>query len=234
MKKIIDIINNPTVSSSIFGAVIGSLVTAFFNNRGRKKDSKEKYKDRKYEEYKNKPELRVVKGNNESKPDISIINVPIYAKYINKECKIVYPKEEVEKREYLYKDIVIKNIGENSINQLDICVANQKHNILSKLEEIDYLAENELLNYNYCYDFKIMPNEVLKIRLYYLKSYNENSNYNCDLCFLFIDSFGNMYEQPFFFEKENLYEPTVITAKDYRNNVTTDVAEECFKNPCNW
>lgn len=234
MKKIIDIINNSTISSSILGAVIDSMVTAFFNNKERKKDNKEKYKDRKYEEYKNKPELRVVKENNGGKPEISIISVPIYAEYTNRKYKIVFPKEEVEKREYLYKDIVIKNIGKNSINQLDICVANQKHNILSKLEEIDYFVENEFLNYNYCYDFKFMPNEVLKIRLYYLKSYNENSNYNCDLSFLFIDSFGNMYKQHFFFEKENLYEPIVITAKDYRNDVITDVAEECFENPLKW
>jgi len=39
---------------------------------------------------------------------------------------------------------------------------------------------------------------------------------------LFRDSYNNLWEQPFWYEENNLYEPRNVTRREYRSYVTMD------------
>ena len=58
--------------------------------------------------------------------------------------------------------------------------------------------------------------------------------FSSELALIFRDSYGNLYEQPFFLQQENLYEPRSITHKEYNIYTKPDTAIECFKNPWLW
>ena len=54
------------------------------------------------------------------------------------------------------------------------------------------------------------------------------------LAFLFEDQNHNYWEQPFFYEKDNIYAPYEISYKELKKAVTTDDAYECFEHPWLW
>lgn len=126
------------------------------------------------------------------------------------EVKFHYPKDILNTRKYKHKKFYIKNIGNADINQLDICVSSQKHNVLTSIEDLKHVVENNNIDYNY-----------IMIDIAYLDEDNLGQ-----LLFLFKDSYNNLYQQPFFVNQANLYEPRKINYKEYRPSVTTETAIE--------
>lgn len=126
------------------------------------------------------------------------------------EVKFHYPKDILNTRKYKHKKFYIKNIGNADINQLDICVSSQKHSVLTSIEDLKHVVENNNIDYNY-----------IMIDIAYLDEDNLGQ-----LLFLFKDSYNNLYQQPFFVNQGNLYEPRKINYKEYRLSVTTETAIE--------
>ena len=58
--------------------------------------------------------------------------------------------------------------------------------------------------------------------------------FSCTLAILFRDDYNNLWEQPFWYEKDNLYEPHQITSKEYYSYVTMNDALDCFEHPWMW
>jgi hypothetical protein len=106
--------------------------------------------------------------------------------------------------------------------------------MLVDYDSLESIVKDKWISYNYCYDKKILKNEAVRIDLYYLENSRIRSMFSSELVILFKDSYNNLYEQPFFIADNNLYEPSKITYKEYRENITVDMAIECFKNPWMW
>ena len=79
-----------------------------------------------------------------------------------------------------------------------------------------------------------MKEKAIMIDIAYLPDSKIYNTFSSELALLFRDSYGNLYEQPFFLQQGNLYEPRSITNKEYNNYTKTDTAIECFKNPWMW
>lgn len=151
-----------------------------------------------------------------------------------KEYKISYSQNIKNKKNHCYKDIIIKNIGKSDIECLDIVSTNKKGLILCDYNSLNNLVDNELICYDYCYDKKIRVGESIKIRIYYEYNKQPHLMWSSTLAFLFEDQNHNYWEQPFFYEKDNIYAPYEISYKELKKAVTTDDAYECFEHPWLW
>lgn len=242
MKAVFDYINGNSFLTTIIGVIIGSIITSFTTIYVSFKDRKERKKEELLKEkrcqYENKAELKIISVNDNSnnKPDIEVFLAPFNVDYTNgfKNFEIVYPKDIKDRTKHKYKEFTIKNVGKSDINELDICATFKNHNALVNYKLLDMVVDEKIVDYNSCYDRKIMKGETIVIRVYYLNGLQVCHPISCTLAILFKDSFNNSYEQPFWYEKDNLYPPRPIDYKEYHTYITSDDAYYCFEHPYMW
>ena len=117
---------------------------------------------------------------------------------------------------------------------IDIYATNQKNTMLCDIDLIKDLVNSKFVSYSYCYDRKILKNDVILIDIAYLEDSKICNTFSSELVLLFRDSYGNLYEQPFFIQQKNLYEPHKISNNEYKVYTLTETAIECFKKPWLW
>lgn len=242
MKEIFDYISNNSFLTTIIGVIVGglfpSITSIYVSSRERKYRKEEEQNKEKLRQWENKAELKIEEVLEESntKADIEVFLAPFKVGYTDdlKDYKFIYPDGIKNKELHKYKEFCVKNIGNADINELNICATFKNHNILIDYKGIDTTIDNGLVNYNLCYDRKILKNEKIKIRVYYLEGYQVFHPFSCTLVILYRDSFNNLYEQAFWYEKDNLYEPRKINYKEYRESISSEIAYECFEKPWMW
>lgn len=239
MKSLFDYIDGNSFLTTIIGIIVGWILnfisTMYFDKKKERRRKKELERIEKQKRFENKPELQIDKNNSDNNIDMEIFIGTFKVEYSKeKEYKISYSQNIKNKKNHSYKDIAIKNIGKSDIECLDIVSTNKKGLILCDYKSLNDLVDNELICYDYCYDKKIRVGESIKIRIYYEYNKRPHLMWSSTLAFLFEDQNHNYWEQPFFYEKDNIYAPYEISYKDYRQIVTTDDAYECFEHPWLW
>lgn len=239
MKSLFDYINSNSFLATLIGIVVGWILnfisTMYFNKKEEKQRKKEIERHERQKQFENKPELFIENTTCKFNIDMEIFIGTFDVKYNEgKKYKIVYPKSIKNKDNHDYKDIVIKNIGKSDIDCLDIISTNKRGIILCDYELLDNLVDNESVWYSYCYDKKIRVDESVKIRVYFEKNRQPYTLLSSTLAFLFEDQNHNYWEQPFFYEKNNVYPPYAISYKELRQAVSPDDAYDCFEQPWLW
>lgn len=237
MKDIFNFINNNAVVASLITLGITTIIQIIFRKNDRKYNEKQENKKEKKQQFLNKAELHIEdkKWDSKEKPDICLFMTDFKA-LINdkKDVEFHYSKEVLKSDKYKHLRFYIRNIGNADINQLDICATAQKNTMLCDIESIKNIVDSRFVNYSYCYDRKILKNDIILIDIAYLEGSKICNTFSSELALLFRDSYGNLYEQPFFIQQNNLYEPHPISNKDYRIYTLPDTALECFKKPWMW
>lgn len=239
MKTIFDYINSNSFLATMIGIIIGWILnfisTMYFHKREEKQKRKEVTRLEKKKQFENKPELHIEKNNKSKDADIEIFLGTFKVEYNeNKEYKIIYSENIKNKNNHDFKDVIIKNIGKSDIDYLDIVSTNKKEIILIDYSSLNNLVDNECVWYSYCYDKKIRVDEEIKIRIYFEKGKQQYNFFSSTLAFLFEDKNHNQWEQPFFYEKDNVYPPYLISYKDYKQKISADDAYDCFEQPWLW
>ncbi len=237
MNNILEFINNNAIVASLITLIITTFIQVIFRKSDRKYTEKiDKAKEKK-KEFENKAEL-LIDNNTEDDGTIPRINLFMtdFTTKISGEKSVdfYYSKDVLNKKKYKHLKFYMKNIGNADINQLDICVTSQKNMMLCNVESVEMFVNNKFVNYSYCYDKKILKGKTIMIDIAYLEESRIFGLLSCELVLLFKDSYNNLYEQPFFVHQKNLYEPSKITYKDYKNHITTDLALDCFEHPWMW
>ena len=129
----------------------------------------------------------------------------------NKKDAEFYYSNDVNKKKYKHLIFYIKNIGNANINELYICATSQKNTMLCSIN-----------------------GKSIKIDIAYLENSKICNAFSSELALIFKDSFDNLYEQPFFIQQNNLYEPHLISFDDLKVYTQVDTAIECFRNPLMW
>lgn len=237
MKDIFNFINNNAVVASLITLGITTIIQIIFRKNDRKYNEKQENKKERKQQFLNKAELHIEdkKWDSKEKPDICLFMTDFKVSINDKkDVEFHYSKDALKKDKYKHLKFYIKNIGNADINQLDICTTAQKNTMLCDVESIKYIVDSKFVNYSYCYDRKILKNDIILIDIAYLEDSKICNTFSSELALLFRDSYGNLYEQPFFIQQNNLYEPHIITNKDYRLYTLPDTAIECFKKPWMW
>ena len=235
MKEILNFVNNNAGVVSLITLMVTIVFQIIMTKSDRKYNEKQENKKNRRKEFENKAEF-IIDNNMEDDgtiPQIEIFMTDFDAKVINNKTDVefYYSKDILNKQKYNHLKFYLKNIGNADINQLDICATAQKNTMLCQIDEIKFLAENKLVNYSYLFDRKIMKGKAIMIDIAYLPDSKICNTFSSELALIFRDSYGNLYEQPFFLQQENLYEPRSITHKEYNIYTKPDTAIECFKNP---
>lgn len=235
MKEILNFVNNNAGVVSLITLMVTIVFQIIMTKSDRRYNEKQENKKNRRKEFENKAEF-IIDNNMEDDgtiPQIEIFMTDFDAKVINNKTDVefYYSKDILNKQKYNHLKFYLKNIGNADINQLDICATAQKNTMLCQIDEIKFLAENKLVNYSYLFDRKIMKGKAIMIDIAYLPDSKICNTFSSELALIFRDSYGNLYEQPFFLQQENLYEPRSITHKEYNIYTKPDTAIECFKNP---
>lgn len=238
MKEILNFINNNAIVASLITLFLSTLIQVVFRRSDRKYNEKQENKRNRRKEFENKAEF-IIDNNMEDDgtiPYIHLFMTDFNAKVINNKTDVEfhYSKDVLNKKKYSYLKFYLNNIGNADINQLDICATAQKNTMLCQVDDIKFFTENKLVNYSYLFDRKIMKEKAVMIDIAYLPDSKICNTFSSELVLIFRDSYGNLYEQPFFLQQKNLYEPRSITHKEYNIYTKTDTAIECFKNPWMW
>ena len=237
MQNILYFINNNAIIASLITLSITLITQIIFRKSDRKYDEKKEIKKEKKQQFLNKAELHIedIKWNSKEKTDICLFMTDFKVSLTDdKDVVFNYNNAALNKDEYKHLRFYFKNIGNADINQLDICVTNQKDTMLCDIESVKTIIENRVVNYSYCYDRKILKNDIISIDIAYLENSKTCNIFSSELVLLFKDSYGNLYEQLFFIQRSNLYEPHIISDKEYRLYTLPNTALECFKNPWLW
>lgn len=236
MKDILNFINDNAILASLITLTISTIIQVIFRISDRKyNDKKDRIKENR-REYENKAEMLIDNSMEDDGtiPCIRLFMTDFDAHVSKQEVIFNYRKDILNSKKYKHLIFYIKNIGKADINQLDICVTNQKHHMICQIDSLKTMVKNNIVNYSYCFDRKIMKGKAIKIDIAYLEDSKIFHLASSELSLLFRDSYNNLYQQPFFIGQKNLYEPYKIKEKDYRIYVTVDTALECFKNPWMW
>ena len=237
MKEVFDFINNNAVVASLITLLFSTIIQIRFRKNDRKYNEKQESKKDKKQQFINKAELHIEERQwgFKKEPDISLFMTD-FKTTINdeKDVEFHYSKGVLKNDKYKHLRFYIKNIGNADINQLDICVTAQKNTMLCDIELVKAIVDNKFVSYSYCYDRKILKDDIILIDMAYLEDSKICNTFSSDLALLFRDSYGNLYEQPFFIQQKNLYEPHAISNEDYRAYTLPDTAIEYFKNPVRW
>ena len=237
MKDIFNFINNNAIVASLITLGITTIIQIIFRKSDRKYSEKQDNKKERKQQFLNKAELHIEdkKWDSKEKPDICLFMTDFKTSINNKkDLEFHYSKDVLKKDKYKHLRFYIKNIGNADINQLDVCATAQKNTMLCDIESIKYIVDSKIVNYSYCYDKKILKNDIILIDISYLENSKIGNTFSGELALLFRDSYGNLYEQPFFIQQRNLYEPHTISNNDYRIYTLPDTALECFKKPWLW
>ena len=237
MKDIFNFINNNAFVASLITLGITTIIQIIFRKSDRKYGEKKDNKKERKQQFLNKAELHIEdkKWDSKEKPDICLFMTDFKTSINNKkDIEFHYSKDVLKKDKYKHLRFYIKNIGNADINQLDVCATAQKNTMLCDIESIKYIVDSKIVNYSYCYDRKILKNDIILIDISYLENSKIGNTFSGELALLFRDSYGNLYEQQFFIQQRNLYEPHTISNNDYRIYTLPDTALECFKKPWLW
>lgn len=237
MKAIFDYINNNSFLATIIGIFLGWILnfisTMYFYIREEQQKNKREAELEKKKQYKNRPELHIEQNDETKDIDISIFIGTFEVNYNQDEkYKITFSKNI--KNNHDYKDVIIKNIGKSAIECLDIVSTNKRSLILVDYDSLNNLVDSESVWYSYCYDKKILVGEKIKIRIYFEKDKQPYTLFSSTLAFLFEDQNHNYWEQPFFYEKDNVYSPYKISYKEFKQKINADDAYDCFEQPWLW
>lgn len=237
MNDIFNYINNNAIVASLITLSISTIINIIFRRNDRKHEDKKENKKNRREEFINKAKLHIEskKWDSKEEPDIKVFLTDFKVdSNDNNNIEFSYREYVLNKKKYKHIQFYLKNVGNADISYLDICATNMKHNMLCGVDSVELLVKDKFINYNYLYDREILKEDVILLDIAYLEDSNICNSFSSELAILFKDSYGNLYEQPFFIKRRNLYEPFPISSEDYRLKTTVDKALECFENPWMW
>lgn len=235
MKEILDYISNNSFLTTIIGAIVGGFFSTFtaiyISNKERKERKQDELAREEREEYKNKPEFRIVNKKKNKRPNIEVFLSPYWTKFKDEEqdYEAIFPNDILDKSKHKFIDFELKNIGKSDINHIYICASNQVNTMLVAYDELEMWVKDKFAFYSALYEQKILKGESIILRIYYLEEYQVSFLFNCTISLVFEDEYKHLWSQPFFYEKNVLEPPYKIDYKRYREYVTADAITDYFQ-----
>ena len=145
-----------------------------------------------------------------------------------------YCEEDFESKDWCCAIYTLKNAGKTDISTLDIICNFKKDTCIFEIENAKKWASDNLLNYWHCYDKKIRVGETLTVKFCYHKDHIITGPISAIMSIVMHDDNGRHWTQPLFAPLDKLYDSRQISYKEYRDDIGTEIAEECFKRPYLW
>ena len=76
--------------------------------------------------------------------------------------------------------------------------------------------------------------DTVKVKFCYNKECVIGGMFSAIMSIIMEDDNGRYWSQPLFAPENKIYDSRLISYQEYRNQINTDIAEECFKKPWLW
>lgn len=233
-----------TVLTSIGSAIIGGIFTLIVGKR-KLNFEKQKYLfelDQKANE--NKPRLEIEQFNSFAnwksllpEVDCELIALGILDfKVVNGRSEFFYDKKALINDNLVYVEYNFINKGKTEIE--DICFVSNLPKSMSIFDfaRKDVCINEKLLNYDVWANKRyIKKNGTLKVRIYYIKNQIPTTNFGSpELVVWLRDVEGRYWEQVLNAPANEIEISRLKNYKEFKEDIDTRVAIECFKNPIMW
>ena len=215
----LEFLNNNAGIVAILGVIVGwflNIVTEIIRNYFKKK---EEQKRRELKKFENKAELFLNKNyeDNEIIPRIKVALLSYDGNIDNPQITNTLSKKH--EKAYFY----FENIGKADIHELSICVTVPERQLIYSDDTLKNIKDNKILNFSVDCDERIFVNQAFELEIGYCSDDSVFNFASASLAIIYRDSLGNICEQPFFPDKNKIYEPTKISPKQYTFMLNTSM-----------
>lgn len=232
-----------TIVSAIVSALIATLTTMAVERRKEKRRKIENDKKEKKEIFENRPEYAIVDYKDyisrtgygiKQECDLDVFLTRIIGIENNGRIDAIYQKEVFNPDEWCCVIYILKNVGKTDISVSYIICHHKRTKVLLNSRFAKEFLNNRCLNYSESCDRKIRVGETLTIKLCYHKNHVIESFVDAILSVGMRDSNGHYWEQPLFIPFNKIYDSYRVSHAEFRSDILTDDAEECFQKPWLW
>lgn len=233
-----------TIISTIAGAISGCIVSFLLDRRREKREDKKEQQKALKEAYVNSPELEITEYKDYiNRPgyglkqacDIDISLIPIdNVNITDSSVSVEFNTDTLDKSNYCCVIYKLTNIGKTDIVNVRVVSHRQKSTVLYPSHSLEVFAESGCLNYYDILDKKIHTEESISLKICYNKDKIPASLISAATSIVFEDRNGNYWEQSLFSPENKIYTPRKISYKDFKRDISIDIAEECFRKPWLW
>lgn len=220
----------------------------FFKLFKEKRKNKDSIRKENNDIFQNRPEMQIIDFKNYlSRTGYGVkkvCNIDIFVAHIdkatatgNEKNDVVYAhylKEDFESKDWCCVIYTLQNAGKTDISSLNVICNYKKDTCIFESENAVKWAQDNLLNYWYCYDKKIRVGETVTIKFCYHKEHIITGMISSIMSIVMEDDNGRYWRQPLFAPEDKLYDSYQISYKSYRTDISVAEAEKCFKNPYLW
>ena len=236
------------ILSAVAGGIVTLLTTLVLDRRKEKRADRLEAKKLQREAFQTRPEMQIVEFKDyisrtgygvKQKCDIELLvvridNVTVDGKRKNAVVNAHYKEEHLNPDEWCCVIYTLKNAGKTDISTMDIIWHFQQSSSIFPADAARRWAKGNLLNYSYCYDKKIRVGESVSLKICYHEDVIMPGMVSAPMSIGMIDDNGRYWTQPLFAPQDKVYDSRSISVKEYREQLRTDTAEECFKKPWLW
>ena len=136
--------------------------------------------------------------------------------------KIRYPKGLLKADNLKYEHFYFKNIGKSDMYDFEFAVESPENQAIFKRDFYTKYIKEGLISYGVSSDRMLRKGEIVRLTVYYLEYDPVINMLNASLLLFYRDELGNVCEQAIFLEDNNIYEPTLILLRGWREHVNVD------------
>jgi len=233
---------------AIFGGVVTYITTLLLDKRKEKREDRiEARKERKLI-FENRPEMEVVDYKDyikrtgygiKQKCDVEVFvakieKISITGKKKRDTVFAHYRDNIFNPADWCCVIYEFKNAGKTDVSTFNIVCNYQKDTCIFESDSAEHWAKDNLLNYWSCFDKKIRVGDTITVKFCYHKDCVIGSMISAIMSIIMEDDNGRYWTQPLFAPENKIYDSQLISYQEYRNQINTDIAEECFKKPWLW
>lgn len=236
------------ITSAFVGALITFLFTLLLDKHKERRDNELEARKERIDIFQNRPEMVIVDYKDyisrtgygiKQKSDIELIVAHIEKITVtgNKKNDVVYAhyrEDDFDSKDWCCVIYTFKNVGKTDISTLDIICNFKRDTCIFNSENAKKWASDNMLNYWYCYDKKIRVGETITVKFCYHNDRVIAGPVSAIMSIAMQDDNGRYWLQPLFAPLDKLYDSRQISYKEYCDNISSEIVEECFKKPWMW
>lgn len=231
MLEFLDRLSNNSFLTTMFGAIVGGVIGTFTSvliYKLQKRDDRHREKVRRYEL---RGEFAIEHGFR-AKQDTVLAKMEVFISTYRlgrsgNDVDFIVDKDAKDKRGHNHTTFYIRNVGQSTINQLDLCVSTPKHIMILPYRSLSCYIDEHLTSFSVLCDERIPPRGLLRIDLYYRNDDMILNALSSTLLLVYMDLLHEVYEQPFFPEDKKIYEPRILSWEEY-NHITRSQSVERY------
>ena len=232
------------IISAIVGAISGGAISWLLEVRKECKADKKEQVSAQKKIYENRPELEIIDYKDytarpgygvKKDSDINIFLGKIQRVSVEKGIVNAQFKEEhFNSEDWCCVVYTFKNVGKTDINCVNPMCLYKRDTVLCDVDLTQKVLRNGILNYSTWYEQKIHIGETFTMKICYHKECVISGMFTATIDMGLVDVNGRYWVQPLFAPENKMYQSSMLSYKQYREQLLPDVAIECFEKPWLW